>query len=113
MNSVTTLQTLIVNKELSEILDFAIRRGKGIFELKLKYTVLKEISVNGKRKVKGDAVYFNSTEAKKVFNSVKKNPDQEELQETIRKIKQYIDFRGSLNIPEITFSPDFTKIRIS
>jgi hypothetical protein len=99
--------------ELNEILHWLLKTPSGTYPLKEKYIVLRELSYGGKVYKRGDYIYFSEETAKKIsFGNVQKSKDQKELEETIRKIKFYIDFRGKLNIPEVTFSKDFKRVKI-
>lgn len=102
----------MTSRELNKFIDWVFSMKPGIYELKNKYQVIKEISINKKIYKRGSVVMLAPSVAERIKSSLRYIGTVEERQKTINQIKYYIDYRGMLPIPEIELSNDYTKVRI-
>ncbi len=103
-------------KVVKEVLGWVSKLGAGKHELKNKYQVLKELTIGGKLYKRGE--YVNMYPSKFRDGLVRASKDQSIKEETIRKLKIYMDYRcsnmpeTSINNPDVEFNSNFTKIKI-
>jgi hypothetical protein len=98
---------------LNEVLRWITKLRPGIYPFKNRYQILKEMSVDKKIYKKGETVLLSSEKGIELIKrgALKFKDDKEKL-EAIEKIKFYLDFKGSLPLPDVTFSKDFSKFKI-
>jgi hypothetical protein len=111
------INVLVEAKEVSEIITMVENAKPGKYELKEKFLVIREISIGRSVYKKGEFIFLHPSEFIKMEKDTRKGAvrrveEQPELNELIRKIKLYIDFRGTSNIPDVEFSSDFKWIKV-
>ncbi len=85
-----------------------------IEEIKYRYAALKEIAVNGNKYKRGEYFFLKKSSFREGLMILSK--DQSAREETIRKIKAYLDEKYNGGKPEeffdVEFNKEFTKIKI-
>lgn len=94
---------------IEDILRYAKKLGPGKYEIKNKYVALRDIRVSGKEYKKGQTFFLYPSSFREGFMALSK--DQSERDNTIKKLKTYMDNRSNER-PDIEFNSDFTKIKI-
>lgn len=114
------INSLKVYKELNEVIQWLEKQPVGsVYEFKEKYVVLREFAHTTKDKSgrvikvtkynRGDEILLKPSIA---TAAVKLKEGVSESRDDIRKIKQYMDFYSGPEMREVTFSKDFTKLKI-
>lgn len=107
------INTLVVKKELQEAIDFFEKLPAGIYEFSDKYIVLREVSFKNKIYKRGDEISLKPSAVLKLSKGIVqiKSGDNSK-NESIRKVKQYIDFRMGSELRDVTFSKDFSRFQV-
>lgn len=114
------INTLVVYRELDEVIKWIEKQPvDSVFEFKERYVVLREFAhttkdkngriIKVKQYKRGDEILLKPSMA---TPSVKLKEGFSANRDDIRKIKQYLDFKSGPYLRDVTFSKDFTKLKI-